>query len=249
MFSGNPSPLDLFRLIWKIDPDSFRASSNPLAPNVAQGTVGEIQINCSTAVNRVDFNFGPKLTTEASDAVPSVQFIEVPEQLYACFGTVIDAVSGSRLKLAAGRVAIACQFVQPETDLQSVNRTVMNTMPEPYRLNLSDEDDLIFQVNRPSVSGGGDKLNTVLNWSLVRFQLINVAVSASLGQLTEVPSAVFHTGHSLLGASLTVEVNNPADISPLDHQKQSEILSEGLRKIAQTQVEFGLNIERFRHVE
>lgn len=251
MLTSAPSSLDVFQSLWKTTPDNFRKSANPLLPSVAQGKNGEIQINCSIAAGRADINFSPVIPSMDQDAAPTLRFIESPDQLHVCFEDVIEGVKSGALHLNAGRVAIEVHFVCLENDIPSANQSLVQTIPRPYQLNLSDEEDVIFQVNRFFVTKNGNRLNAVCNWSLVRFQLLNFSIAATLGQPVDVPSSVFQTDVSLLGASLKLEVNNAIlQSSPvLERADQAVILSEGLAKITTTQQEYGLNVSGFQHVE
>jgi hypothetical protein len=177
--------------------------------------------------------------------------IEDPSSLNTLFRGIIQAIESFGSNLSTNRVAIAVQFARIEDSLTSATKTLLETIPAPYALDLTDEDDLIFQVNKPMASESvpGVQLNFVRNWSLTRFQMMNFAMSASIGSFTpQLSSAMSPSEMAQIGAIVNIEVNNrPIEPSrPLSVEEQKDILLESLKIIEEEQGNIGLNVEGFR---
>lgn len=247
MFPPGLSALGLYRGIWELDPDNFQKSANPLQMSVAQGNVGGLRVVCVAGINRVDINFGPDLP-EGADTPPVIRLIEDADQLDAALKRTIEAIGTPQLSLSSGRVAVAIQFARLEETLTTANQALTSTIPSPYKIKLTDEDDFVFQVNTPFSSAAvpNVKLNLVRNWSVVRFQVVGIAVAATVGSPSGgLPSIVPNLVTPAIGASVNVEVNNAPHDRSLEFSEQTAILTEGLTKIGDSQTELGLHVEGF----
>lgn len=248
VFPVASSPLEIYRSIWGEDPSSFQKSPHPLGIGMSQGDLGDLRVVCTTGLARIDLNFGPLRRPEIEEAPTSFQLIEEAEQLHQAFAQVIKAIRQERLSIKASRLAIATQFASIEEDVRSANQALTATIPDQYGVKLADEDDVIFQVNNPFESKqlAPTKLNLIQNWSVVRFQVVSVAVPTPIGnvgdQMGTVP--VTEVGQQI-GASVSFEVNNPPGSQVLSIPQQCELLNEGLERIGARQRELGLSVKGF----
>jgi hypothetical protein len=243
--SGPLSAVDLYRQVWRGEPDSFQKEQSALLPMVAQGKQNGITIGCFSHPARIDFNLSPAVvpTSELSLAL-----IDDTRQLYAELIGIIDALAVGTVSIPASRVAFAAQFITLKPSLQETNQTLTRIMPDQYRIKLSDEDDLIFQINRPRPSSKveGIRMNFITKWSIERLQVIGLAIPSSgvpIAASREIPSPPSAV-KSFIAASVSLDNNNVPGPS-LNNTQQAALLLEGLSEAGATLRQLGLKVDGF----
>jgi hypothetical protein len=237
-----PSAADLYRAVWDTEPDAFQKQPNPLQPTVAQGRRKEMGATCLAHVTRVDFNLSPVLVPSQTGE-PKISLIEDTSQLFSELKEIIKKISGGIKVSSVSRVALYLEFVTVRANVLEANKALTGVMPEQYRISVTDEEDFIFQVNRPRKSGKveGLRMNFVTKWSVENVQVM-VALSALAGG-PPIPGAASWV-NNFLTASVSFDYNNLAD-RPLTTEQQSQLLNECLGEASGTQKNIGLNVEGF----
>jgi hypothetical protein len=223
-----PSALDLFRRVWQIEPEQFQGQANPLMPSMAQGKLGDLTVNCFKQQVRTDFNLLPSVRTGASLAS-----IEDTTQLHGELSHIIRAIGEGLISDLVARVAVFVQFVMPASTSEEANKILLASMPQAYRMGVTNEEDFVFQVNRPVRLNNIDNLrmNVVTKWSA---ELIQIIIGS--------PPTV---GQQFIVASVTFDHNNVPSIAPISSDKQAALLTEGLLKVANLRRDYDMNIAGF----
>jgi hypothetical protein len=238
--SSPPSALELYQKVWG-QPDNFQKPSSALAPAVAQGTNGDVMVACSVHPMRVDFNFfAPFPSSIVEEERPPV--LEDATHLRAELERIIgNVVCGGDLGILASRVAINAQFVLLCTNATESNKALISVMPKQYRMQITDEEDFIFQINRPQNHPDiqNVRMNYITKWSTDRIRLGSLFLPTN-GSLT-VPS----TRREFIVASVTFDNNNVPVIQSLGNKEQSSLLYEGLNALVRIQHDLGLNVKGF----
>jgi hypothetical protein len=167
-----PSALDLFREVWQIPPEEFHGQGNPLMPSMAQGKLGEITINCSKQQTRTDFHLFPSPPTGLSLAS-----IEDTNQLHGELSRIIRVIGQGLISDPVGRLAVFVQFVIPASSLEEANKILLSSMPETYRMGVTNEEDFALQVNRPVQMNNIDniRMNFLTKWSAERLNICGLS--------------------------------------------------------------------------
>ena len=238
-----PSALDLYRHVWSREPDNFQRQANPLMPSVAQGKAGSIVANCTAQRSRIDFNLAPVAPTDGSLALIS-DVAEVRDGL----SRIIEAIERDAISVPVVRAAIFLHFARLAATLWEANKLLLESMPTSYRMGVTDEEDFIFQVNKPLslAEDGSIHMNSVTKWSADRIQVFNLPVS--MGGPASWPfgqAPMSFTPTEFLIASVTFDHNNKPGHTPINSKQQVVLLTEGLNHAARVQREYGMNIVGF----
>jgi len=244
------SGIDLYREVWGSEPDNFQKPENPFLPTVAQGRHGSIVVACSVHPSRLDFNFNPAPPVALDLSGIGVQLIENGRPLWRSFLQLFDAFTRGRVAGEVARVAIYVQALVVKPNFAEVNQALMEVVPNHYALRLTDEEDVIFQINKPFMSERipDIKMNVATTWSGARIQVLNFSmpaggiVNAAMAAISENPRT-----QNFLGASVAFEVNNVPTDNPISSANQASLLREALSRIGQQQAELGLFIEGFKN--
>jgi hypothetical protein len=217
-----PSALDLFRRVWQIEPEEFRGQANPLMPSIAQGKLRDLTVNCFKHPVRTDFNLLPSLPTGASLAS-----IEDTTQLHEELSHIIRVIGEGLISDPVVRVAVFVQFVMPASTFEEVNKILLASMPQAYRMGVTNEEDVVFQVNRPVRLSNIDNIlvNIVTKWNAEQINII--------------------LGSRVIAASVTFDHNNVPSTTPISSDKQAALLTEGLSKVANLRRDYDMNIAGF----
>ena len=223
-----PSALDLFRRVWDVEPEEFHGQTNPLMPSMAQGRVGSIIANCSKQQLRTDFHLLP-LPVGASLAL-----IEDTTQLHGELSRIIRVIGEGLIPHPVTRVAVFLQFVIPASTSADANRILLESMPQAYRMRVTDEEDFVFQVNRPVNLNIMDsiRMNLIAKWSVEHIQLFAGRYTPPVSQ-------------PVITASITFDHNNAPIIIPIGTDRQAALLNEGLSRVASLRHDFDMNITGF----
>lgn len=242
-----PSALELYKRVWGADPENFQSSPNALVPTVAQGRRDGLTVGCSVHPTRVDLNLTPPLGTRESGDMTLV-LIEDTVQLHTELARLVNFV-GDRRGIGAdavSRVGLNLHFITLMPNIEETNKTLISVMPEQYRTRIKDEEDFIFQINRPRASRQveGIRVNYIAKWSMDRFQLFNISIQANLPVIDArgIPS---QKGQGFTAASVVFDNNNVPVTFSLGPQQQSSLLLECLSEAEKLQREIGLQIEGF----
>lgn len=241
------SALEIYKRIWKSEPERFQKSMNPLAPSIAQGRGTSLGYACSLQSSRIDINLMP-LVSDSEATESTFQVIEDPTQLYRELSMIIGEVGKSGISDSVMRVALFVQFVNLTANVVEANRAATEAIPEQYRIKLSDEEAFALQLSRPRTIRGVEniKMNFITKWSVEQFQVVTIAMPTNtmptLGPAAGigVPNVVEY-----IGASVAIDCNNIPALVPLSSAQQSTLLNEGLIYSAQMQRNYGVNIKDF----
>jgi hypothetical protein len=237
-----PGALELFRLVWGGDPDSFQKQANPLLPAVALGKRDGMTTICAAGPARVDFTLAPIRGEESPDT--SLDLIEDPSQVQTELLRIIEVIGRGAVPESVFRVAVTMQFVKPELSSVEANMTLTRILPDQYRMRLTDEGEFIFQVNQQKLSRdlADIRMNYITKWSVERFQVLALSFRLT-GSLIPAPESMASEQQSAatLAASVLFDNNNVPASTPLTGRQQSILLLEGLHAIAKAQNEMGLN--------
>lgn len=233
--SSPPSALDLYRKIWGGEPDSFQQQTNVLLPTLAHGRRGGLMVNCMGQPARIDFNL-----MAAPSQLPqmTVELIDHPIELRDELMRIINFLDGSFVLVPVSRVALNLQFLNLKPSHVEANRALTEVIPNRYGVTVTNEEDFIFQINRPHMDKEFPdiKMNFITKWSVERFQIFTISipiggVSAAEGMIS-------------IAASVTFDNNNTPGRA-LTGKEQSALLHEALDTAVGMQREIGLNIEGF----
>jgi hypothetical protein len=245
-----PSALELYRQVWGEEPDGFQKQANPLTPSVAHGNHNGLKAGCFAQPARIDFNLTPSSSPqhEAQEG-ESFPLIEDTALLRSELLRIIDAVAQTAALNSVVRVALGVQFLALKPSFTEANAALTASIPKQYGIKVTDEEDFVFQVNRPytSRSTGGIKTNFITKWSVDRLQIMTLAVQVG-GPATsaQTPASGSQTAQ-FIAASLNFDVNNVQTASPLPNGQPASMLREALTAVAQMQQAVGLNIEGFKN--
>ncbi|MEO8051931.1 MAG: hypothetical protein ABI833_16055 [Acidobacteriota bacterium] len=232
------SALDLYRQIWKLDPDKFEKQPNPLAPAIAQGRHSGLTAACAIQPGRIDFRLSPIL--------PPRQGIGIVFPLIEDLARFERALDGVTATIGQGviahpvvRVALNLHFLVLKSSFAEANRALAAIIPPEYGVKLSDEEDFVFQINRPfaSLEAPNVKMNFLTKWSVDRFQVLTLPV----GGVTPVSPTIT----TLLGSRVAFDVNSIPDPQALglSSSQQSSILREALITAGKKQKGLGLRVD------
>lgn len=246
--SPQTSAHEAYRRVWGGEPDSFQRQPNPLLPAVAQGRRGSITAVCVAQPARVDFILRqtPRRDESSQSALP---LIENADQLRSELANIVERVGEGVLASPVIRVALIVQFLSPSPNLIEANKVLASTIPSSYGLSITDEEDVVFQVNRPYVSGGeaqGVKMNSLRKWSVDRIQVLTMAIPAAGMTSLSGPGSPRPQTAEFIAASVSLDINNVPAEAPLSGQQQSSLLHEALGKLGQLQEDMSLNVKGLR---
>jgi hypothetical protein len=197
-------------------------------------------VGCAVHPARIDFNVMP--LASSSDANKLVLIEDTP-QLHAELARLIEFIDEDVGSYSVCRVGVYLHFLTLAANIEEGNTLLARVIPDKYRARITNEEDFIFQVNRPSASQRveGVKINYVTKWSTDRFQVLSVP--ASMGApVTDFRGIV---PQEFIGASVTFDHNNVPVTFPLNSKQQSSLLRECLVASELMQREIGLKVEGF----
>ncbi|MGB8989099.1 MAG: hypothetical protein WCC37_21040, partial [Candidatus Sulfotelmatobacter sp.] len=237
--------------VWGEEPDGFQKQANPLMPSVAHGNHNGLRAGCFAQPARIDFNLTPPPNSPQEEAQEDEPFplIEDTTLLRTELSRVIDVVGQNAALNSVVRVALGVQFLTLKPSSAEANAVLAASMPEQYGVRITDEEDFIFQINRPytSRSAGGIKTNFIMKWSVDRLQIIALALQVGGTTTSAQTSASGSQTAQFIAASVNFDVNNVQTASPLPNGQPASMLREALAAVAEMQKAIGLNIEGFQN--
>jgi hypothetical protein len=239
-----PPALDLYQRGWGGSPESFQSSTNPLMPAVAQGRRGNLAVSCTVHQTRIDFNLSPPPPPNARrpDGRVSFSLIEDTRQFGSELERLVGFIGGGAVGASVLRVGLFVQLLRLTATVEEANRALVGIMPEQYRPKLKDEEELVFQVNRPRMSSQiqGVKMNRVERWSMERFQVLSISVGPAVPSVGATPQT-----QEFIAASMLFDINNAPTGSSFNPGQQSSLLVEGLGMVRENLREINLEVEGF----
>jgi hypothetical protein len=145
------------------------------------------------------------------------------------------------------RVALYLQFLTISDNYVEANKVLSAVIPQKFGLTLSDEEDIVFQINLPRMSKKitSVKLNVLTKWSVERIQVFTVTVPPAgmpLQTIASVPQNIMQ----YITPTVVFDNSTPPDkVPPLDAAQQADLLIEVLGIASEMQKENGLNITGF----
>jgi hypothetical protein len=218
-----------------MEPEEFHGqAANPLMPSMAQGKLGDdLIVNCVNQHIRTDFSLLPLPSTASSLA-----FIEDTTQLHGELSRIIRVIGEGLTSNPVSRVAVFVQFVMPAATLEEANKLLLTSMPQAYRMGVTNEEDFVFQVNRPIDLNNIDtniRMNIITKWSVEKIQ---VMAASRVDQYIPI-------SQQFIMASLTFDHNNVPSITPISNDKQAALLTEGLSRVTNLRRDYNMNIAGF----
>jgi hypothetical protein len=242
------SALDLYKQVWGADPDSFQRQANPLVPTIAQGRRGGLTVGSVAGPTRVDFTLTPPSPPEMTQG--SFPLIEDPGILHAELLRIMDVIGQGGSLRSVVRVALSVQFIAVKASSAEANKVLTAVIPGQYGIKLTDEEDFIFQVNRPypSRKAEGVRMNFLVKWSVDRLQILTLSLPVG-GAATPLQTSASPTPQTeqFIAASIHFDINNVPTEAPL--QQPASVLNEALVAAAQMQQSIGLRIEGFSNAK
>jgi hypothetical protein len=160
---------------------------------------------------------------------------------------IIDALGKSTNSVEAKRVALYLHFLQVLSDVAEANRTIVSVIPTKFGVQLSDEEDFVFQVNSPEVSKivAGTKLNALTKWSVERIQVVSI-FAPSPGIPIQVAGPLQQDAKIFTASTVAFDNSTPVDNArPFDNVQQTGLLREELAMATEMQKQIGLNVVGF----
>lgn len=240
-----PSALDLYRRVWGGDPESFQKSENALIPSVAKSRRGGLIVNCVTEPKRIIFDLTavPKRTAQMT-----MNLIDHPIDIQNTLTDIIDINYKKPILNSVLRVAFNMHFLSLRPTYTEANKAVNKIIPNQYGVTLKDEEDFIFQINRPRSSREHQdiKINFITKWSVENFHVLAISIPIGGMPATSGINASSPNIERFIAAKVLFDNNNtPIENRTLTSQEQSDLLRESLDEVVRMQREIGLNIEGF----
>jgi hypothetical protein len=242
--TSRSSALELYRKIWGNEPENFQSQANPVIPTSAQGRRGGLIFNCVAQPARIDFN----LSAVPSPGLPiKVALIDNPIELRYELDRMITIFNEDIVSNPVSRVALNLHFLKILPSFVEANKELIGVIPHKYGVKVTDEEDFIFQINRPYTGEAIPeiKMNRITKWSVERLQVLSVSIP--VGGMPEVAemmlpfpqSATFHA------ASVHFDNNNIVSSRNLNGAEQAGLLHEALQGVEGMQREIGLDVGSF----
>jgi hypothetical protein len=232
--------------VWGRDPENFQGASGALPQSVAQGNQGEFAVNCAIQPTRIDFNMMPL----ASDDPVKLDVIEDAASVRREFERIVGLVrDGLAVGIAVNRVATFFHFLSVGKNIAEANATLAGVIPSSYRVKLSDEEEFSLQLNRPRASAVENlRINRITKWSVIRYQMIRVAVPARVVAPGATQAAQVTNMAEAIAANVTFDINNTSVAgAALTADQQVKLLNEGLADTIQLMLECGLRAKGFEN--
>jgi hypothetical protein len=243
--------LALYRLIWSADPDNFQKQGNPLMPSTAMGERGSgISALAVVQAARIDLNLAATPQSTIPPGEDALPIIRNPLKLNGEMKRIFDAVGTGAISNSLTRVALYIQFQSFESSVRDANSALRAVIPRQYGINITDEEDVIFQVNRRFVGQANLTMNAITKWSVDHIQIFNFVLPlGGQGAFTPMPppANVLKPGAlNFTVAGVNFEINNvPSETLILNGAQQASILTDALTRASKMQDDIGLSIEGF----
>src|SRR5260370_2567950 len=132
---------------------------------------------------------------------------------------MIAGIGRDATSVSAFSVALFVHLLARTKGTQEAINALVKTIP--YGLKLSNEEDLIFQVNRPYTSRQVPQveMNSIIKWSMDRFQVVTISISGdgpTGPALAGGPSPASQI-QTPIGATVGFDINSPPLQPPLTH--------------------------------
>jgi hypothetical protein len=238
--------LDLYQKVWEGNPDNFQSGTNPLMPTFASGKRDGLMVGCIVQPTRIDLNLTPPPPETSEPGVPSFALIENTSRLHGELERLTHFVGGSVITNSVSRVGLYLHFIKLTQTIVEANGELLGVMPTEYRVRITDEEDFVFQVNRPRKSQkvDGPTINFLRKWNVDRFQVFNIAIAGG-SPVVDSRTLTPQQGQEFIGASVVFDFNTVPSNIALDSKERSSLLVECLTAAKEIQRDLGLNIMGF----
>jgi hypothetical protein len=225
------SALELYKSVWKFEPDSYQKQVQAGLPSIAQGTVGGFSVSCSTHPVRIDFSITPP-------PGPELNLVEDTKLFHEALAQIVRAsIEGNTT--AVNRVACFVQFACKAKDYREANELVRTILPKQYTIPLTDERDFVLQINSPRPLEFFE-MNYITKWAVDRVQILSFQVLSPQQQMS--PTTQLVSEHIV--PSITFD-NSNVPAAALTKEHQITILQEAFRFVAEQQRAARLDLEGF----
>lgn len=197
---------------------------------------------------RIDLSLEPTL-----GGTPQVGVIENTSELQRELLKIIKSVGNGVTSNTMARVAVFLQFIRICDTVVEANKVLSGVIPRKYGLNVTDEEDLVFQINRvrPSMRVPEVHLNSLTKWSVERIQVFTLP-QPTLGQPLQPISTGLQNVRVFIAASVTFDNSSVAQplqqsqkVHAFESGQQATLLMDALERASELQKEIGLDIEGF----
>lgn len=238
--SPMPLALDLYKGIWG-EPENYQKQLNRFTPAVAQGKHGRLQVNCLVQPVRIDLNL---TAAPSQEAQMTVALIDDPIELRDELKRIMGLLDEGLVPNSVSRVALNLQFLNPKRSHAEANKAVSEIIPDSYGVTITDEEDFVFQINRPRMDEDFPdiRMNFLTKWSVEQFQVLTISipiVGPAAGMASPSPQV-----KTFISASVAFD-NNNTPIRTLTGKEQSVLLHKALDAAVKMQQKIGLDIEGF----
>ena len=217
-------------------------------PTVASGRRGSLSASCLVHPTRTDFTLTPPGPRQGPHG--TYPLIEDTRLLHSELLRIMDAIDQGILVVPVLRAALSVAFLAPKASFAEANKMLTAVIPDPYGIRLTDEEDFIFQINRPYQSRKvqGVKMNSLMKWSVDRLQILSISLPIG-GTATNAQASASTTSQTeqFIAASVHFDINNVPTNALL--QQPSALLREALTDVELMQQAIGLKIEGFENAE
>lgn len=211
---------DLYRAIWNAEPEGYQKSQNALAPSSANGKREAVMVQCAVQAGRMDLNF-TGIVRDALEIKPPLIFDT--QDLCTEVSAVLNRIERGVISVPITRVANFVQFLNLNSSHLAANKALLATIPAQFSVKITDEEDFIFQINRPYASRpvADVRMNSIVKWSVEKIQMMAI--------MTDSPQAGIQPRTSeFITASITIDVNNKPRNGPFSAPEQVTILNEAI---------------------
>jgi hypothetical protein len=147
------------------------------------------------------------------------------------------------------RAALALQFINVQPTFVDANKILTTVIPANYGVKLTDEEDFVFQVNRPySLHIENIRMNALTKWSFDRLKIVTFSVSAQGTSAASSPLATQPLTSEFISASVSFDNNNAPTDRPLYPAIQASVLNEALAMARRSLQDIGLKVEGLQNV-
>jgi hypothetical protein len=178
---GQQSAATLFKAIVGTEPEAF--DKVPVAGGAlsnARGPFDDFSLTCSVAPLRIDLTL---MAARPSSFFPGApfQFMDDPAKLLSSLERLRDGIVGQAQLVEATRVAMFLQMTHSAKDVRAGNDVLKSVLPIDYVLPLTDEEDVIIQINRKQESTGtaATRMNFITRWSVELTKVLNLEVGST----------------------------------------------------------------------
>jgi hypothetical protein len=154
------------------------------------------------------------------------------------------------------RVGVYIQFQAEEPSIVDANKSLLAALPAKYKIGITDEEEVVFQVNVPYMSDKvrGVRMNCTTKWSVDQLQILKFQFPAggSLANFDAKSLSGAPETQKFIASGVSLDVSSPNLITPpaalIAEADQSLLLDEALSVMDQKMRDIALNVRGFHYV-